>query len=153
MPAQRILAQLSRDSVRSSVEAAHACFQYLLDLPPLRRDKLRYLPDFAFALISFCSLYVIRAIQLFGKTIPALGRYIPSVQAISTLMQELGVGNSTSPRFYGDLVLQQLGRVTLDPTPNAWEGSATPPSPYRPHEVDRNTQCSPLYGVVIQDEQ
>lgn len=108
------LARLTRESVVKSVEAAHTCARYLLDLPPLRRENVRYMADFGFAVIAFCCLYILQAYELFGKTLPELQNYISSVREVGTFMLEMAVANNVAPRLFGLSVLQQFRKATSD---------------------------------------
>ncbi|OAP58213.1 hypothetical protein AYL99_07303 [Fonsecaea erecta] len=107
----RILAQVARESLVKSVEAAHACSRCLLDIPPLRRENIRYMADFGYALIAFCCLYQIQACQLFGSTLQDPTKYLDSVEEVAAFMREMAVANNTAPRFYGNSILQQLKKV------------------------------------------
>ncbi|KIW24899.1 uncharacterized protein PV07_10582 [Cladophialophora immunda] len=108
---RRALAQVARESVVKSVEAAHACSRCLMDIPPLRRENIRYMADFGYALIAFCCLYIIQACELFGPTLPNPTKYLDSVEEVATFMREMAVANNTTPQFYGNSILQQLKRV------------------------------------------
>ncbi|KIY00367.1 uncharacterized protein Z520_04052 [Fonsecaea multimorphosa CBS 102226] len=108
---RQALAPVAREFVVKSVEAAHACSRCLMDTPPLRRENIRYMADFGYALIAFCCLYIIQACELFSSTLPNPTKYLDSVEEVATFMGEMAVANNTAPRFYGNSILQQLKRI------------------------------------------
>lgn len=134
------LSQLARESVLKSVQAAHACSRCLVDIPPLRRENIRYMAEFGYALVAFCCLYIIQAYDFFGTTLPILKSYLASVEEVATFMTEMAVANNTAPRLFGHSILRQLKRgleratdVCVDPQPwgqqnNEATGVSSPPS-------------------------
>lgn len=106
-------AQMTREFVLKSVEAAHTCCRSLQDIPPSRRENARYVADFGFAVIAFCCLYIIQAYELYGSTAPILQSYLPSVEEVAIFMTEMAVGNNRAPSWYGTWVLQRLRKTVV----------------------------------------
>ncbi|KIW09921.1 hypothetical protein PV08_11697 [Exophiala spinifera] len=100
-----------RRSLLSTIQAACDVFKPYLDMPPLRREKLRYIPDQAFALIAFCCLYIINAVDLFGASSTALSPYLETVYHTGIFLQEMAVASSTNPPRYGGVVLDRLDQL------------------------------------------
>lgn len=110
------LSHLARESVLKSVQAAHACSRCLVDISPLRRENIRYMAEFGYAVVAFCCLYLIQAYEFFGTALPMSKSYMASVEEVATFMTEMAVANNTAPRLYGNSILRQLKRVLEGPT-------------------------------------
>jgi hypothetical protein len=95
-------------SVLKSTDAAGRCCDLLIELGPLHKESLRYSPDFAFTMVSFCCLYLIHAQQLLGSKYPSLSGQVAKVKQVASLMSDLSVGQNQCPRLYGEWILARL---------------------------------------------
>ncbi|KAJ9607129.1 hypothetical protein H2200_008201 [Cladophialophora chaetospira] len=108
------LEDAARESILKSVKAAHDCARCLVDIPPLRRETVRYMSEFGYGLIAFCCIYMIQAHKLFGAALPDLERFLTSVEEVATFMSEMAVANNAAPRLYGQTIMRLLRQENDD---------------------------------------
>ncbi|KAK6380587.1 hypothetical protein LTS17_004787 [Exophiala oligosperma] len=113
------LTDVALKSLLSTIQNACDVFQPYLNMSPLRREKLRYMPDYAFALIAFCCLYILNAIDLFGASIAEHAAYLDIVHDTAIFLQEMGIANSTNPPRYGAILLDSLRSMRTSPRPGS----------------------------------
>ncbi|KAJ0416909.1 hypothetical protein BJY00DRAFT_316466 [Aspergillus carlsbadensis] len=84
-----------------SLDAARDFLQWLGSLSPISKDRLRYLTDFAFVLMAYVCLYVLRALQ--GNVVlpDNQDELLKLVQDVAALMRSLGARADTRPTVYG----------------------------------------------------
>jgi hypothetical protein len=122
--------------VRRSVTAAATFVKLLTDMDPVTKDeRVRYLADFGFVMISFCCQFIIRACEAFGSGIPDITEHLVTVEEAAQLMKEVAIDSSHSPALYSSLISRGLEKLrtamipaedpfdrTVDLTsPNQWE--------------------------------
>ncbi|KIW13307.1 hypothetical protein PV08_08495 [Exophiala spinifera] len=107
----KILSPLGRESVVKSFQAAHAFSRCLVDISPLRRENVRYMGEFGYALIAFCCLYLVQLYEFFGTALQLPESYMTSVEEVAAFMREMAIANNITPRLYGNLVSQQVKQV------------------------------------------
>ncbi len=88
-------------AVGESLDAAHDFLQWVGNLSPLSKDRLRYLCDFAFVLMAYVCLYVLRALRS-GVVLPERrSEFLRLVREVAVLMQSFGARADTRPIIYG----------------------------------------------------
>ncbi|KAG0652138.1 hypothetical protein D0Z07_1367 [Hyphodiscus hymeniophilus] len=98
--------------VRRSVSAAVAFVKILTDMDPVTKDeRVRYLADFGFVMISFCCQFIIRACEAFGSGIPDIMETLTTVEEAAQLMKEVAIDSSHSPALYGSLISRGLEKL------------------------------------------
>ncbi|KAL2837016.1 hypothetical protein BJX68DRAFT_25625 [Aspergillus pseudodeflectus] len=90
-----------RVAVAESLDAAQEFLQCIRGLSPIAKDRLRYLGDFAFVLMAYVSLYILRAL---ASNVTSPGRkteFLQLVNELGSMMQSLGPQTDTRPCVYG----------------------------------------------------
>ncbi|KAL3471523.1 hypothetical protein BJX99DRAFT_23771 [Aspergillus californicus] len=90
-----------RVAAAESLDAANDFLQCIRGLSPITKDHLRYLSDFAFVLMAYVSLYILRAL---ASNITSPGRKTELLQLVNELgaiIQALGPQADTRPSIYG----------------------------------------------------
>jgi hypothetical protein len=109
---QSRLNELARQFILKSVAAAYRCTRCLVDLAPLKRERMRYMAEFGYVLLAFCCIYIIQAHEIFGEALPVLESFLLSAEETATLMTEMAVASSKAPRLYGESLLQRLSEAS-----------------------------------------
>jgi hypothetical protein len=76
--------------VRRCVDAARNVLQLGNRTGPKQRDELRYFPGFLFLTLSFCSTFILKAIQLLPGTFERPEQDLERVKTIAQFMVDLG---------------------------------------------------------------
>jgi hypothetical protein len=100
-----------KDAIAKCVEAASQLLAWALDLGPVSKDRLRYLGDFGFVMLSFCAFFILQAFQAFGPAIPQSDDYLDIVEDAAQLMTELAMDSKHAPAVYGKSILLLLAKV------------------------------------------
>ncbi|KAL2849358.1 hypothetical protein BJX68DRAFT_276066 [Aspergillus pseudodeflectus] len=84
-----------------SLDAARDFLHWIGSLSPISKDRLRYLTDFAFVLMAYVCLYVLRALQ--GNVVlpDNEDELLKLVHDVAALMRSLGARADTRPTVYG----------------------------------------------------
>ena len=101
-----------KEAVKSCVTSASHVLTWALDLGPASKDRLRYLHDFGFVILSFCAFFILQAYQAFGPEITQADDYLDTVAEAAQLMIELAIDPKHAPAVYGSSVLLLLEKVT-----------------------------------------
>jgi hypothetical protein len=101
-----------KEAIAMCAEGASNVLAWLLDLELANKDRLRYLYDFGFVMLSFCAFFILQACQAFGSAIPRGDEYIHVVAKASQLMVELAIDPKHAPAVYGHSILLLLDKVT-----------------------------------------
>lgn len=84
-----------------SLDSACDFLQSIGSLSPLSKDRMRYLCDFAFVLMAYVCLYVLRALTS-GIVLPGnRTEVLRLVREVAALMQSFGARADTRPIVYG----------------------------------------------------
>jgi hypothetical protein len=114
-----------KDAIARCVEVASQVLTWALDLGPASKDRLRYMSDLGFVMLSFCAFFILQAFRAFGSAIPRSGDYLHTVAEAAQLMIELAVDSKHAPSVYGRSILSRLAQVR-EPNPGqAQLGSKT----------------------------
>lgn len=100
-----------KEAIANCVEAASQVLAWALDLGPASKDRLRYLYDFGFVMLSFCGFFILQAFQAFGSAIPQSDEYLDTVAEAAQLMTELAMDSKHAPAVYGRSILLLLEKV------------------------------------------
>ena len=100
-----------KDAVAKCVESASHLLAWALDLGPVSKDRLRYLGDFGFVMLSFCAFFILQVFQAFGPAIPQSDDHLDVVEDAAQLMIELAMDSKHAPAVYGKSILLLLGKV------------------------------------------
>jgi hypothetical protein len=100
-----------KEAIANCVEAASHVLAWALDLGPASKDRLRYLCDFGFVMLSFCAFFILQAFQAFGPTIPHNDEYLDTVAEAAQLMTELAMDLKHAPAVYGRSILLLLEKM------------------------------------------
>ncbi|KAL3476623.1 hypothetical protein BJX99DRAFT_270292 [Aspergillus californicus] len=111
-------------AMNESLGAAQDFLQWIKDLSPISKDRLRYLCDFAFVLMAYVCLYVLRALQS-GVVLPGNPKgFLQLVQDAASLMQSLGARADTRPVIYGGALVVMCRQYQASQTDGASSGAA-----------------------------
>ncbi|KAL3443907.1 hypothetical protein BJX65DRAFT_297983 [Aspergillus insuetus] len=103
-----------------SLDAARDFLHWIGSLSPISKDRLRYLTDFAFVLMAYVCLYVLRALQ--GNVVlpDNEDELLKLVLDVAALMKSLGARADTRPTVYGhalETMCKQYQASKLDGLP------------------------------------
>ncbi|KAJ0418590.1 hypothetical protein BJY00DRAFT_302636 [Aspergillus carlsbadensis] len=90
-----------RVAVAESLDAAHDFLHCIRGLSPIAKDRLRYLGDFAFVLMAYVSLYILRALTSNVTSSDRKAEFLQLVNELGAMMQSLGPQLDTRPSVYG----------------------------------------------------
>ncbi|KAL2811627.1 hypothetical protein BJX63DRAFT_422301 [Aspergillus granulosus] len=90
-----------RVAVAESLDAAQDFLQCIRGLSPIAKDRLRYLGDFAFVLMAYVSLYILRALSSNVTSPGRKAEFLQLVNELGVMMQSLGPQTDTHPCVYG----------------------------------------------------
>ena len=107
------------------MEVASQVLTWALDLGPASKDRLRYLNDLGFVMLSFCAFFILQAFQAFGSAVPQSSDYLDTVAEAAQLMIELAMDSKHAPAVYGRSILTRLARVREANLGQAQAGSNT----------------------------
>ncbi|KAL4954207.1 hypothetical protein BDW69DRAFT_194206 [Aspergillus filifer] len=125
-----------------SLDAARDFLHWIGSLSPISKDRLRYLTDFAFVLMAYVCLYVLRALQ--GNIVlpDNENELLKLVHDVAALIKSLGARADTRPTVYGhalDTMCKQYEASRLDRLPDNPAASLHPsgavPTLTRPPQV------------------
>jgi hypothetical protein len=111
-----------------SVTAAATFVRLLTDMDPVTKDeRVRYLADFGFVMISFCCQFIIRACETFGSGIPDILENLATVEEAAQLMKEVAIDSSHSPALYSAFISRGLEKVrtTMVPVDDSFDAQST----------------------------
>ena len=113
------LAEAQQASVRRSVTAAAS---FCTGDPVSKDERVRYLADFGFVMVSFCCLFVIRACEAFGSCLPDLLDHLTTVDEAAQLMKEVATDSDQAPSLYSTLISKKLEelRTSTDLPEDGW---------------------------------
>lgn len=98
--------------VRRSVTTAATFVKLLTDMDPVTKgERVRYLADFGFVMISFCCQFIIRVCEAFGSSIPDVMEQLATVEDAAQLMKEVAIDSSHSPALYSSLISRGLEKL------------------------------------------
>ena len=97
--------------VLKSADAAAACCDSILDLKPVAREQLRYMPDYGFTMLALCCLHLVYAYNMCPDN-STLRSYLVKAERVASLMMDLCVGCNVCPKIYGEYVSFQLRQAT-----------------------------------------
>ena len=98
--------------VRKSVTAAATFVKLLTDMDPVtKEERVRYLADFGFVMISFCCQFIIRACEAFGSGMPDIMEHLTAAEEAAQLMKEVAIDSNHSPALYSSLVSRGLEKL------------------------------------------
>ena len=100
-----------KDAIAKCVESASQLLAWALDLGPVSKDRLRYLGDFGFVMLSFCAFFILQAFQAFGPEIPESDDHLDIVEDSAQLMIELAMDSKHAPAVYGKSILLLLAKL------------------------------------------
>jgi hypothetical protein len=101
-----------KEAIAKCVEAASHVLAWALDLGPASKDRLRYLCDFGFVMLSFCAFFTLQAFQAFGPAMPHSDEHLATVTETTQLMNELAIDSKHAPAVYGRSIMLLLEKVT-----------------------------------------
>ncbi|UPX13317.1 uncharacterized protein EKO05_0003833 [Ascochyta rabiei] len=110
----------SRDTPETSIRAVTRCVESALSvlnlssrIGPAGKDQLRYFPGFLFVMLSYCSTFVLKAIQAYPDTVPNSAAALDTVRRIADFMVDLGLerGHGGDAFAAGQSVLQEIFRI------------------------------------------
>ncbi|KFZ05147.1 hypothetical protein V501_08638 [Pseudogymnoascus sp. VKM F-4519 (FW-2642)] len=93
--------------VLKSADAAATCCDSILDLKPVAREQLRYMPDYGFTMLALCCLHLVYADNISPEN-STLRSYLMKAERVASLMMDLSVGCNVCPKIYGEYVSFQL---------------------------------------------
>lgn len=98
------------DAVTRCVDAALSVLNLSGEIGPTGRDQLRYFPGFLFVMLSYCSSFVLKAIQAFPGIVSDAPTAIDTVRRIADFMVDLGLerGHGGDAFTAGQAVLRQI---------------------------------------------
>ncbi|RDL39159.1 uncharacterized protein BP5553_03499 [Venustampulla echinocandica] len=96
------------EAIQRSVDSAVSVLSISGRLGPAKRDQLRYSPGFLFVTLSFCSSFILEAIQLFPTLFPDPALELGLIRKIASFMRDLGVDRSHGASACGRSVLRKL---------------------------------------------
>jgi hypothetical protein len=134
-----------KDAVAKCVEAASHVLVWALDLGPVAKDRLRYLCDFGFVMLSFCAFFILQSFQAFGPAIPSSEEYLDTVAEAAQLMTELAMDSKHAPAVYGRSILALLEKVR---DPDAKQSQLDGNNPSRGSAVSNRSR-----GGMVSDTQ
>ena len=121
--------------VRRSVTAAATFVKLLTDMDPVtKEERVRYLADFGFVMISFCCQFIIRACEAFGSGMPDIMEHLTAVEEAAQLMKEVAIDSNHSPALYSSLISKGLEkrRTAVVPAEHLFDAQTTAfDSPYQ----------------------
>lgn len=97
-----------KEAIAECIKAASQVLVWALDLGPVSKDRLRYLGDFGFVMLSFCAFFILQASQAFGPAIPDGDEYFDTTEEAAQLMIELATDSRHAPAVYGKSILLLL---------------------------------------------
>lgn len=101
--------------VLRSADAAAVCCDSILNLKPIAREQLRYMPDYGFTMLTLCCLHLVYAYNISPDNSTLRG-YLIKAERVASLMMDLCVGCNVCPKIYGEHVLFQLRKATRSST-------------------------------------
>ncbi|KFY04541.1 hypothetical protein O988_00701 [Pseudogymnoascus sp. VKM F-3808] len=101
--------------VLKSADAAATCCDSILDLKPIAREQLRYMPDYGFTMLALCCLHLVYVYNISPDN-PILRSYLMKAERVASLMMDLCVGCNVCPRIYGEYVSFQLRKAARSST-------------------------------------
>ncbi|KAL2842529.1 hypothetical protein BJY01DRAFT_249015 [Aspergillus pseudoustus] len=160
-------------AVGESLDAAQDFLGWIKSLSPISKDRLRYLCDFAFVLMAYVCLYILRTLQS-GAVLPeSQKRFLEMVHDVAAMMRSLGTRADTRPAIYGHalvamckqstqinylptgpaLVVQGGGDMSdlPRPTPINMDLSMVPDGPMDDDEMLRQSRLSPSFWTIDPD--
>jgi hypothetical protein len=99
-----------------SLEAGKNFILYLLNTSPIYKDRLRYACDFAFVLMAYVGLYILRSLGSRAIPVARGEEFLFLVKDLALLMQSCGFNADTRPAIYG---------CALDGICKQYEGSSS----------------------------
>ena len=96
--------------VLKSADAAAICCDRILDLKPIAREQLRYMPDYGFTMLTLCCLHLIYACNVCPHNSTLRG-YLLKAEEVASLMMDLCIGCNICPKIYGEYIFFQLRKV------------------------------------------
>lgn len=105
------------EAVARCVDAALGVLNLSSKIGPAGRDQLRYFPGFLFVMLSYCSSFVLKAIQAFPGVVPNAVEATDTVRRIADFMMDLGLepGHSGDAFTAGQSVLRQISSMQGEP--------------------------------------
>ena len=94
-------------AIKRCVDSAISLLSLSHSLGPVRRDQLRYFPDFIFVTVSFCSTFILQAIRTLPQVFGNSKFELDIVKKTATLMMGLGIDQSHGAFASGRSVLRQ----------------------------------------------
>lgn len=119
------------ETVTRCVDAALSVLKLSSKIGPAGRDQLRYFPGFLFVMLSYCSSFVLKAIQAFPGTVPNTSVAIKIVRKVADFMVDLGLerGHGGDAFTAGQSVLRQISNLQRSqqpsPVPSPLHGGQT----------------------------
>lgn len=104
----RTLSSIQERQIQRCAKHAFGVLDWVLSLGPVKKDQLRYAPDSALALMSFCCLFLMAAIRTFPSCISSPAGCVERVKCFAELMADLAVGTNSSAHIYGSLILTRV---------------------------------------------
>lgn len=98
-------------AVSVCVDAAVSCLRWLLDLGPIERERLRHPGDFAFVMMAFCAMFILKGIKAFEFSLPDTTEKLALVKQTAQLMIEVALDKHHSPYIYGTKVMRSLQTI------------------------------------------
>lgn len=101
------------EAITRCVDAALGVLNLSSKIGPAGRDQLRYFPGFLFVMLSYCSSFVLKAIQARQGSVPNAAEAVITVQRIAGFMVDLGLepGHSGDAFTAGQSVLRQISTM------------------------------------------
>jgi hypothetical protein len=96
------------DAIGRAIDSALRVLGLSRKIGPALRDQLRYFPGFLFVSLSFCSSFVLQAIEAFPSMFPSPAAELDLVKNIAVFMKDLSVDKSHGAWVAGASLLRQV---------------------------------------------
>jgi len=100
------LTPFQRVQFRTCITYAIRVLDWPLDLSPFQKDSLRYMPESAAVMISYCCMFIIASCQTFGSSMPELYAILDKVEAAAQLMLSMAPDIEHYTHVQGLLILK-----------------------------------------------
>ncbi|KAF1732286.1 hypothetical protein CRV24_008479 [Beauveria bassiana] len=101
--------------IKRSVDSAVSVLELSCHMNPLMRDQLRYTSGFIIITISFCSNFVLEAIQRFPSIFPDSTEKLTLVSKTATLLCDLDVDKELGACAAGEWIIRRIDAMSKFP--------------------------------------
>lgn len=98
--------------ITQSVGRALSICQLFVELSPLNKSSVRFVPEFTFFMITFACEWIIRAKHLSLGVECVRPNDLLTVSSVAETMVDLSIDNKHSARIYGETILAKLQQAT-----------------------------------------